>query len=212
MKTILICGAGSLGSLLTVSLASDLRDEHAITVLDFDKVAERNVRANTQAYISDHIGMLKVDALEYVVHKMNRKISVVNKKIETPWDLGPILGGPFIGGGDGTIETGVAPSPHLVVDCFDNQKARRIIQESCLPFEIPCVHVGFSPSFTWSILWNEEYQPPEDADGLDICELEGAASFVRMVAAFGSLVAQDFLKTGKKRELTGNRFFPREIV
>ena len=82
MKKILICGIGSLGSLLTKNLASDVRDEHSITVLDFDKVEERNIRANTQAYSSEMIGLPKTEALQYILHKMNRKIEIIEEKIK----------------------------------------------------------------------------------------------------------------------------------
>ena len=193
----LICGIGSLGSLLTKNIASDIRDEHTIIALDFDKVEERNVRANTQAYTSEMIGLPKTEALQYILHKMNRKIETIEEKITKD-----------------TIKNIVFPdsiqSPFgLVIDCFDNFEARSAITEACRT--IPCVHVGFSPNFTWSILWNEGYVPPEDAKGLDICEMEGASSFVHMVAAIGSSVVLEYLTTRKKKELCGNRLLVREI-
>lgn len=184
---ILICGIGAIGSNLAAYLASDVRDQHEITVLDFDKIEERNVRANTQAYTPDMIGLPKVEALQYILHKIGRKIEIINRKIMDPMIL---------------------PAFDLFIDCLDNHEARKIITEACK--NVPCVHLGFG-KYTWSILWNEEYQPPETAVEWDICELPGASSFVHMVAAVGSSVIQEFLTTGKKKEFCGNKFSIREV-
>lgn len=193
---ILIVGIGSLGSLLTKNFSSDIRDQHEISVLDFDKVEERNTRG-TQAYTSEMIGLSKTEALQYILHKMNRKIEIIEEKITKD-----------------TIKKIIFPdsiqSPfELVVDCLDNFEARSAITEACE--NVPCVHLGFG-KYTWSILWNEEYQPPENAIEWDICELPGASSFVYMVAAIGSSVIQEFLTTGKKKEFCGNKFSIREVI
>ena len=98
----------------------------------------------------------------------------------------------------------------LVIDCLDNFEARSATTWACM--NVPCVHLGFGKDFTWSILWNEEYQTPETAVEWDICELPGASSFVHMVSAIGSLVVQEYLTTGKKKEFCGNRFSIREVI
>lgn len=198
MKKILICGIGSLGSLLTKNLASDVRDEHSITVLDFDKVEERNIRANTQAYSSEMIGLPKTEALQYILHKMNRRIEIIEEKITKDTIKKIIFSNSFQSSFD------------LVIDCLDNFEARSATTWACM--NVPCVHLGFGKDFTWSILWNEEYQTPETAVEWDICELPGASSFVHMVSAIGSLVVQEYLTTGKKKEFCGNRFSIREVI
>lgn len=191
-QSIIVLGVGAIGSNLSAYLASDIRDNHEITILDKDLVEERNIRAGTQFYLREQIGISKVEALQYNIHKQyNRKVQIIN--------------GVFL-----RAENFMINAFDLVVDTFDNFEARKAITEACR--HIPCVHIGFSPNFTWSILWNEGYVPPEDAKGLDICELNGASSFVHMVSAIGSLVVQDFLNTGEKREFIGNRLSVREII
>lgn len=210
-KSILVAGVGALGSLLTKSLASDVRDEHTITVLDFDKVEERNVRANTQAYTSEMIGLPKTEALQFILHKMNRKINIINREIMDEYDakliVSPLILRKEL---DSPAYNEDTDSFDLVIDCLDNFEARSAITEACT--HIPCVHLGFGKNFTWSILWNEGYEPPETAVDWDICEMENAASFVRFVASIGSLVIQNYLKTGKQREFNGNKFSIREII
>mgnify|MGYP001571294344 CR=1 FL=1 len=189
---ILICGAGALGSNLSAYLSSDARDDHEITVWDKDGVEERNIRAGTQFYLRSQIGLPKVEALQYNIHQhFNRTI----KTIDGVFTLS---------------EKSIIRCFNLVIDCFDNFEARRAITEACR--DIPCVHLGFGKNFTWSILWNEGYVPPETAVDWDICEMEGAASFVRFVASVGSLTVQEFVTKGKQREFVGNKLSMREIL
>lgn len=192
---ILICGCGAIGSNLAALLAVDLRGEHEITVLDKDKVEERNTQAGTQYFLPFQIGELKTEALQYRIYKdFSREVEIVNGNVKL-----------------------VLPSrgKDLVIDCLDNKEAREISQvdwknklaES--PFAL--LHLGFSDKMTFAIEWAENYQVPDNQVQVDICEMPGAASFVKLVASLGSLVVQDFLTTGKKRDFCGNQFVIREI-
>lgn len=203
---ILILGAGAIGSNLTNRLVSDLKGEHDITVLDMDTVEERNVIAGTQFYMRDQIGMSKVDALQYNVYKFHeREINIINREIKTTWDFGTFIGGPkFTTGKSLYIEN--SQGYDLIIDCFDNKEAREITQYSCLPFNIPLLHTGFSDQFTFAIEWAENYQVPDDIiSGMDICEMEGASSFVNYVSSIAGLVVQKFIKESKKIDIVGNR-------
>ncbi len=170
-------------------MAAGVRDNHEITVLDHGIVEERNIRAGTQFYLREQIGISKTDALQYNIYKyFNQPVDILQK----PFIVSDVNG------------------MGLVIDCFDNFEARSAITEACRT--IPCVHVGFSPNFTWSILWNEGYVPPEDPiKGFDICEMEGASSFTHLVSSLGALVAQNYLTTREKHEFVGNRLSVREI-
>lgn len=194
---ILICGIGSLGSNLTSMLVPDLRGQHEITILDKDNVEERNVQAGTQFYMPDQIGLSKVDALQYNVHKwFGREIKIstetlgsLKAPITRVWDY------------------------DLVIDCFDNEKARQYLQSAFrLGKSLSMLHVGFSDQFTFAIEWAENYKVPSDiTSGFDICTTDGAASFIRMVAALVSQVIQEFISTGQKKEFIGNKFCIKEI-
>lgn len=188
-----ILGCGAIGSNLAAYLASDLRDEHKITILDKDMVEERNIQAGTQLYLREQVGLPKVEALQFNIYKQfNRQVEIIHND--------------FFHAFHGTT------LPYdMVVDCFDNKEAREAVSFYSDREKTAILHVGFSPTFTWSILWNEGYVAPEDAKGLDICELLGASSFVHMVSAVGALVIQEYLATRKKHEFVGNRLSVREI-
>mgnify|MGYP001606684005 CR=1 FL=1 len=203
---ILICGAGAIGSNLAALLACDLKGEHEIIVLDKDNVEERNVQAGTQFYQKDQVGMSKVEALQYNIYKWyEREVKIINKEISHE-NLRIIL--------ESGKTINVVDSYDLIIDCLDNYDARSLVQNHWeqLHKKLNILHLGFSDQFTFAIEWAENYKVPTDiTSGFDICEMEGAASFVKMVASLGSLVTQEFIKDGKKREFLGNKFSIREV-
>lgn len=196
---ILICGVGAIGSNLTSLLVPDLKGEHEITILDKDKVEERNVQAGTQFYMPDQIGMSKVEALQYNLYKwFEREITIDHHE----------------------LLAGDAFNYDLIVDCFDNYASRKLLQEmydtgswlrnEAVPYEL--LHIGFSDQFTFAIEWADNYKVPSDImSGFDICTQDGAASFVKMVASLASQTVQEYIRTGQKRELVGGKLFVREI-
>lgn len=193
---ILICGVGAIGSNLTSLLVPDLKGEHEITVLDIDKIEERNVRVGTQFFYPDQIGLSKVAALQYNIYKaFNREILINEYEI--------VSGDEFL-------------NYDLVIDCLDNHNARKILQDAFLNptvKQIPLLHIGFSDQFTFAIEWAENYKVPEDiTSGLDICEMEGAASFIKLTASVASLVVQEFIRKGERLEYIGNRLTIRRVT
>lgn len=194
---ILILGAGAIGSNLTNRLVADSKGEHEITVLDMDTVEKRNVIAGTQFYMRDQIGMSKVEALQYNIYKFHEKeIQIINKKYE-----------------NGNIDF---KSYDLVIDCFDNHTARKDAQaqrhmDGVLRWSAySLLHVGFSDQFTFAIEWDTNYKAPDDIkSGMDICEMEGASSFVNYVASVASTVVLEYLKKpvkGRKMiDVVGNK-------
>lgn len=184
---ILIAGAGALGSNIAKHISADLKGKHEISIVDFDKVEKRNVQAGTQFYMPDQIGLYKVDALQFNIYKsLQRKVTIYPQKIQdlVTWDF------------------------DLIVDCFDNHEARKWLQDRYVfPLRADILHVGFSDQFTFAIEWADNYKVPDDiTSGMDICEMEGASSFVNMVASLASLTAQEFINNKKKQEFLGNRF------
>lgn len=197
---ILICGAGALGSSLTRLLVPDLRGQHELTVLDKDKVEERNVTPGTQFYTPDQLSLPKVEALQYNIWKsFNREIGILHQELE-----------------DTDKSIFMAPVDEeekysLLVDCFDNHDSRKLLQSFSDVF--PVLHIGFSDSYTFAIEWADNYQVPTDIkSGFDICEMAGAAAFVNMVAALGALTIEEFIWNNKRLEFVGNKFNMREIL
>lgn len=197
-KSILICGAGAIGSNLTANLVADLKGQCKITVLDKDTVEERNVTPGTQFYTPDQVGQPKVEALQFNVYKQfQREIEIINVNLsqtEMTW---------------GQMESG---QYDLIIDCFDNENARSLVQESwrqrnLYKKDFDVLHVGFSDQFTFAVEWADNYTVPTDiTTGFDICEMPGARSFVASVAALGSLVAQKWVDDGEKMEIVGGKY------
>lgn len=185
-NSILIAGAGAIGSNLTARLASDLKG-YEITVLDKDVVEERNIAAGTQFYMPNQIGVPKVEALQFNIYKQFQKdISIFYG------DIQKIIGS--------------YPKQDLIIDCVDNYNARNIIQTQYRDFA-DLLHIGFSDQFTFAIEWAENYKVPSDiTTGFDICEMEGASAFVNLVSSLGALVTEEYLNSKKKIEIIGSKF------
>ncbi len=203
---ILVAGCGAIGSNLVKNLVPDLRGEHEITILDKDIVEERNVTPGTQWYSPDQIGLPKVEALQFNTYRwFQREIQIIDKEIA--WDNRSIS--PKVLHPDLLILQvfGAGIGEGLVIDCFDNHEARLAIQDRCRARHNPCLHIGFSPNYTFAIEWNNNYNAPSDiTSGFDICEMPGAAAFVASVASLGALVAEEFILKGEKVEILGGKF------
>lgn len=191
---IMLLGCGALGSNIALNLSFDRREDELV-LIDHDLVEPRNYQFGTQQYFPEQEGQLKVNALQFNLHKIARKtqgVEIVNKKIPP---IPPI-------------------SPNsLIIDCFDNYEARELIREYAEKEKLDCLHVGFSPMMTFEIQWNEGYKTPDDTkSSFDICELEGSRSFIQYVSGIATTTIIDFLKTGRKRNFVGNRFSCREVL
>lgn len=182
---ILILGAGAIGSNLALNLSHDTNKE--IAVLDDDKIEPRNYQAGTQLYTREQVGKYKVDALAL-------NIFIATGKRINPLNL-------HFGEGERFVKEG---EYNLLVDCFDNHESRQLIAYYCKDHQISCLHVGFSDQFTFSIEWNKDYKAQTDIHGFDICDADGASSFVKFVAGIASLNIQHYLKTNEKLDLIGN--------
>jgi len=193
---ILVLGAGAIGSNLCANLAIDLKDKAEITVLDFDKVEPRNWQAGTQFYRSEQRGKYKVEALTFNIYKwLGIGLNPFNIQISRN-------------------NIGLLGDFSLIIDAFDNFESRKLVYGYCKQGKTDCLHVGFSPQMTFEIMWNENYTPPTDyaEDTFDVCEANGARSFVHLVSAMASLVVQEYIKNGEKKAFVGNRFNLTEIL
>ena len=191
---ILVVGAGALGSNLVACLVPDLRSKHSLSVCDKDSVEERNISAGTQHFVEENIGTTKVSALELNIYReYGLEIQTIHKDI-TKVDYGAMI------------------KYDLLIDACDNYIAREHLQSWWISTGREVLHIGFSQQFTWALEWaSGNYKTPTDIKGLDICEMQGAGSFVKHVASLASLVVQEFLTDGKKRDFIGNKFTIREV-
>jgi len=196
MSRISIVGLGAIGSNLAMNLIADYKKD-SFHIWDHGKIESRNLQAYTQAYFKEQLDMPKASALRINLYNLfNVEVKAFNHHISESWIL---------------VKAGNVSNYDLIIDCLDNYEGRKVLFDYAKKFKIACLHIGFSPQLTFEICWNESYEVPQDAKGLDICTLQGASSFVKYVSALASNVIQDFLRNGKKRNLIGNRFSIREI-
>lgn len=192
-RKILICGLGAIGSSLGANLANDLRGKARLTLLDFDAVEKRNLVAG-QFYLPEQEGMPKPEALQLNLYRFfGVEADIINQKLE--------------------VGSNVYYSDYdLIIDCFDNYEARKILQTQYEIQKLNILHSGFSPKITFSILWAEGYEVPDDIlSDFDLCDQPDARSFVQIVAGLTGITAIRFLETGEKKNFVGNRFAIREI-
>lgn len=190
---IYVLGIGAIGSNLTMNLAFDRR-ENELVIVDYDKVEARNYQFGTQQYIREQEGQSKVDALALNIYRATgRVLKTVNHKL--------------------TGESGLfGNESQLWIDCFDNYESRKATKDLAKWKDFDCLHVGFSPEMTFEIMWNEQYEVPSDTHSdFDICEAQGARSFIQYVSGLATNIIIEFLITGKKKNLVGNRFSIQEF-
>jgi len=193
---IYIFGLGAIGSNLLTNLIMDTKDVEFI-IIDKDKVEVRNIQAGTQFYFRDQIGNSKVKALKMNVYNLfGKKISNIIEQNINEMIVGNIL----------------YDKPDLVVDTFDNAVSRNMLGDFCKKTNIDCVHVGFSPQYTFEVTWNEDY-PEQDGtnQGIDICEMIGARAFVQAVSGLASQVILQFIRDKKKINIAGNKFISKIV-
>ncbi len=199
MKKILILGTGALGSNLAANIAADLRNEVDITVLDYDTVEERNVQAGTQFYMRDQIGMKKTEALQYNIYKwFGKQIEILTEMLN-----------------DEVWFTNRHTEYDLVIDCFDNENSRQLVQDyfSLNTLDFNLLHCGFSDQMTFEVCWAEHYEVPEDKNNAkDVCEMLGAGSFIKMAAGAAAYAVNTYIFAGQKINMIGNRFSVRKMV
>ena len=184
---IYILGCGALGSNIAMNLAFDRRDDDLVLV-DFDKVEPRNYQFGTQQYTEAQNGLSKVEALRFNIYQgaRNNKVAGIDERVEN-------------------INLETLNSAGLMVDCFDNYYARASVASDL--FSCERIHVGFSPLLTFEVMWNEVYEVPDDPKtDFDICEAQGARSFIQYVSGLASTAIIDYLDKGEKYGLLGNRY------
>ena len=115
-ENVIIFGCGAVGSNILLNLIRDL-PELNYTIVDFDKVEERNYRVGTQPYLKTHLGKYKTQALQMLcIMQANKRVNFVNGKIES---LSKVLD--IIDHGNGETQ------PTLVIDAFDKAEYRNML-------------------------------------------------------------------------------------
>jgi molybdopterin/thiamine biosynthesis adenylyltransferase len=177
--SVLICGAGALGSNLAENLAR--MGVTKISVIDRDRVEEHNI--GTQVYSLDDVGGKKAELLRNLLYRevgveITAKSQELNEK---------------------TIDK-LLKGASLVVDVFDNTRARQLVTKYCLDNKIDCLHAGLNDAYG-EVIWNEKYRVPSDV-GLDVCDYPLARNLAMLVTTVASEVLVRFILRGEKRNFS----------
>lgn len=164
---ITVCGAGAIGSNLIDNLTR--QGFSKLSVIDMDRVEVHNL--NTQIYAEADVGALKVDALKNrVFRNIGVEIDAVNKEL-TASNVKQLL-----------------KKASILVDCFDNNKARQLVQDFAREKKTPCLHVGLNGDYA-EVIWDVKYRVPKDQTEGDICDYPLA----RNIAMLAVIVATEEL-------------------
>ena len=176
-KLITICGAGALGSYLSLLLAS--QGFLSQRIIDKDRVEERNI--GTQLFTQQDLRAYKADVLRKYLYK-KCKARVEPYTVELTYENAASL----------------LRDSDVVIDTFDNSKSRRVVKEVCEELNIPCIHAGMSEDGYSEVFWNEKYVIPEDI-GMDLCEYPLALNLIWVTTALTAEVIIHFFHKGEKK-------------
>lgn len=183
-ENLVIFGVGAIGSNTLMNIIYDLPLVN-ITIVDMDKVEQRNFSAGTQPYSKNDLNKFKTQALQILVYsKTGKKINIINKEITSTKDVKEIL---------------QSFKNVLVLDSFDNVKSRNFLNK--IGYEV--LHAGFSPNMTGEIVWDDMWNMTETKkiNTIDICTQQGARSFIMSLTSILGIVITDFYYNNKKINL-----------
>lgn len=174
---IAIIGIGAIGSWLSLYLA---RPEWELLLWDDDRVGQENLA--TSAFLEHHIGAFKaIVASELAAGKGCRAVFTTNTLEERNIHY-------YI------EQYGI----NLIIDCLDNAPSRRTLHG----LNIPTVHVGVSDAGSGAIIWDEDYQVPEDGyerGKNPTCTRDLNRAVLRLAAVGAASIIEDFMGSGIRR-------------
>ena len=184
IENIVICGIGAAGANVFMNLLYAYPNV-SFTVVDFDKIEDRNVSPGTQPYTKTDINRPKTQALQRIAQQAKQKrIEVVNKKLASVKDVEALV---------------KDAKTTLIVDAFDNAESRNLFLKLAKKYNV--LHVGFSAILSGEAAWNEIYEPmtASKSDGdIDVCEMAIARPFIMSLTGMASIVIAQFMESGEK--------------
>ena len=177
MKTVVVVGAGALGSHVVLLLRSA---GARVRVVDFDRVERRNV--GSQFHGLPSVGKSKVVSLQQTMQFLfGAKIEAVPHRLEAS-NASALLGG-----------------ADLVVDCLDNGASRRVLQAFVREAGIPCLHGALDAAGSFGrIVWDRDFAiDDEPAAGAATCEDGEHLPFIAVAASLLAYAAREFLEHGR---------------
>ncbi|MCA9625057.1 MAG: ThiF family adenylyltransferase [Myxococcales bacterium] len=176
---IVIVGVGALGSHVVQFLRS--LPEVALTVVDFDRVEQKNTLS--QFHPKQSVGRGKVLALQQTMSFLfGTKLRTIPHRL-TSDNVEAVLGG-----------------AELLVDCLDNAESRRLISAFARAEGIPCIHGALAADGGFGrVVWEGAFTPDaEPASGAATCEDGEHLPFIVANAAYLALAIQRFVANGEQ--------------
>ncbi len=176
-SSLLILGIGALGSNLVPLLIKN--GFINICVLDNDRVDSHNI--GNQFFTKTDVGRKKTQALKSKIHKeFGVLIDTVDQDVEH-------------------VSPKSFKKKSLIVDTFDNWKAREISKNISKSTGIELIHSGMSPEGYSEVKWDEGYViPSEEIEEEDICEYPLACNLVYFTVSLLADKICKFIDTGEK--------------
>jgi molybdopterin/thiamine biosynthesis adenylyltransferase len=173
-----VCGVGALGSNLVDNLSR--QGFPNFKVIDMDRVETHNL--NVQIWNEADIGALKVEALKNKIFRnIGAEVEAVNKEL-TGSNVKQLLKGST-----------------LVVDMFDNNKARQFVQNEVRERKFPCLHVGLYEDYG-EVVWDASYKVPKDQTEGDVCDYPLARNIAMLAVIVASEEILNFCLADKPRK------------
>lgn len=210
-KRVVFAGVGALGSNAVV-LCRELDVE--LVLVDFDSVESKNLAS--QAFVKQSLRKNKAVALAMQLRNF--------------WD---VTASSFPVRMTKNNVREICKDADLVVDAFDNAESRRVLSGYCgntrARFQIGynpatlerdlasaltppiakniLVHVAIAATGDFGLVrWDERFQADEeDVDGQATCEGGAHLPFIGLLSAALAMVVQEFLSTGRRRDLMVSR-------
>lgn len=175
MKTIVIVGAGALGS--HVALFGRNGDARVV-VVDFDRVEPKNTLSQFHGRMG--VGRNKAQALQQALH------GLFGARVEAvPHRLVAHNAEALLAGAD------------VIVDCVDHAETRRLMQRFAADRAIPCLHGALAADGRYGrVMWSPGFTVDEGGDGVATCEDGEHLPFIALVAAHLAARLQRFLTDG----------------
>jgi len=174
---IVVIGVGALGSHLVALLRNV---EAQLTVVDFDRVEQKNVLSQFHARPS--VGKLKVQGLQGTMQFLfGVRVQTVPHKL-TSDNVQQILG-----------------DADLVVECLDNAPSRLIVQRFARKTSVPCLHGALDADGSFGrVVWDEDFEIEDSAEGMPTCENGEHLPFISITAGYLARAVQVFVANGTK--------------
>lgn len=176
--SIIVVGVGALGS----HVVQFLRNEDApITVIDFDRVEQKNVASQFHGKTS--VGKKKAEALKQLMGFLYgyRCVKAINHRLTND-------------------NTELLTDAKLVIDCLDNGNSRRLVQNYVRAHKIPCLHGALATDGAFGrVVWDAAFVIDDETGvGEPTCEDGEFLPFIAITAAYLARAAQLFLREDRQ--------------